>query len=180
MERPPMEIIVGIDVSKKTLDAFMSGRDKRFANTPAGFKQLIKWAQGAGLFVMEATGAHHVALADRLHIEGLHVSVVNPQRAAYYARALGLVSKTDRADARVLAVYAERNEVPLYQPESASVRRLKKLIRHRTRLAESQATIKRVLKEPGLDALEMRQLKEHAKFLQKQTERVERESYEVV
>ena len=175
-----MEIIVGIDVSKKTLDAFLAGRERRFANTPAGFAQLLKWAKGADLFVMEATGAHHVALADRLHAEGARVSVVNPQRASYYARALGLVSKTDRADARVLALYAQRNEVPLYTPESASMRQLKKLVRHRARLTESQATLKRILKEPGLDELEKRQLKEQAKFLKKQMERVERETYELV
>src|SRR5262249_21829438 len=136
--------------------------------------------KGANLFVMEATGAHHVALADRLHAEGAKVSVVNPQRASYYARALGLVSKTDRADAKVLAIYAGRNEVPTYNPESASIRRLKKLVRHRTRLAEGQATIKRLLKEVGLDALEQRQLKEQYKFLSKQVERVERETYEVI
>lgn len=175
-----MEIIVGIDVSKKTLDAFVSGREKCFANTPSGFGQLIKWAKEASLFVMEATGAHHVALADRLHSEGLRVSVVNPQRASYYARALGLVSKTDRADARVLAVYAERNEVPLYHPESASMRRLKKLVRHRARLTESQSVLKRILKEPCLDALEQRQLKEQAKFLKRQMESLERETNELI
>ena len=175
-----MEIIVGIDVSKKTLDAFMAGREKRFANTSGGFGQLLKWAKGAGLFVMEATGAHHIALADRLHEQGLRVSVVNPQRASYYARALGLVTKTDRADARVLALYAERNEVPLYRPDTGSMRRLKKLVRHRGRLTESQAMLKRILKEPGLDELEKRQLKEQAKFLKRQIERLERETYKLV
>jgi transposase len=180
MERPPMEIIVGIDVSKKTLDAFVQGRERRFANTPAGFGQLLKWAKDADLFVMEATGAHHVALADRLSDEGRKVSVVNPQRASHYAKALGLVSKTDRADARVLATYAERNEVPLYAPESPSAKRLKKLVRHRSRLTESKGCLKRILKEPGLDALEIRQIKEQSRFLQKQIERNEQEIYDLV
>ena len=175
-----MEIIVGIDVSKKTLDVFMSGREKQFANSAAGFRELIKWTRGASLFVMEATGAHHLMLADRLHEEGSRVSVVNPQRASYYARALGLVSKTDRADARVLALYAERNEVPTYQPESPAIRRLKKLVRHRTRLSESLATLKRLLKETGLDAFEICQLKEQTRFVQKQMDRLEREIYKVV
>ena len=175
-----MEIIVGIDVSKRTLDVFMSGREKRFANTQSGFSQLVKWTRGAGVFVMEATGSHHLAVADHLHSEGFRVSVVNPQRASYYARAMGLVNKTDRADARVLALYAERNEVPTYQPESRAARRLKKLVRHRMRLTAAQSEIKVLLKEPALDEFEKRQLRDQARFLTKQMERLEREIYKVV
>lgn len=175
-----MKIIVGIDISKALIEAFMSGKAECFANSKAGFAQLLKWSKGAELFVMEATGGYHVALADHLHESGCKVAVVNPRMASHYARALNLCHKTDRADAKVLAIYAERNEVPAYVPEPPEMRRLKQLVRHRERMVQQVCTVKRLLASPGLDAFETKQLKEQMKFVKAQLERAEREIFDVI
>lgn len=142
-----MESIVGTDVSKASIDTCHLGKDRKFSNCRKGHLELLAWAKGAGLFVMEATGSHHFALADLLAERGKAVSVVNPARAAHYARALGMKNKTDRADARVLAEYAARNDVPRYVPASPEARQLKKLVRHRERLVCSASGLRAQLKE---------------------------------
>lgn len=176
-----MKIIVGIDISKATIDAFMTGGKARsFANSRAGFGQLLKWSKGAELYVMEATGAYHFALADHLHGAGQKISVVNPRMASHYAKALGLCHKTDQVDARVLALYAERNDVPSYVPESAHLRRLKKLARHRERMVADSSGLKRLLKGPELDDFEASQLKARLKFIKAQITKLEQEIYRLI
>ena len=170
-----MSIIVGIDISKASFEAYMQGKARSFANSKTGFAQLLKWSRGAERYVMEATGAYHFALADHLHGAGHAVAVVNPRMASHYARAMGLCHKTDRADAKVLATYAERNHVPAYVPDSAAVRRVRKLSRHRERLVQGLCVLKRQLADPGLDAFESCQLKAQMKLLKHQLKAVERE-----
>lgn len=175
-----MKIIVGIDVSKATLDAFSSGKTRQFPNTPAGFKQLVQWAKTAQVFVMEATGGYHVALADFLHASGKEVSVVNPRWASHYARALGFCHKTDHLDAQVLALFAQRNELPSYVPPRQQERRLKRLARHRESLVGTASTVKQRLREPILDEFEIRQLKAQGALLAQQINQVEKELLTVV
>lgn len=168
-----MESIVGIDVSKASIDTCHLGKDRKFSNCRKGHLELLAWAKGAGLFVMEATGSHHFALADLLAERGKAVSVVNPARAAHYARALGMKNKTDRADARVLAEYAARNDVPRYVPASPEARQLKKLVRHRERLVCSASRLRVQLQDPGVDGFEAGQFKEQAALLKSQLQAVE-------
>lgn len=176
-----MSIIVGIDVSKASLDAWKSnGKARNFPNTRKGFVSLMHWAADAGLFVMEATGSYHVAAADALHESGRRVSVVNPARAAHYARAIGWKNKTDACDAQVLAKYAQSNEVPLYVPPSAEIRELRGLVRHRDRLVEQQASLKALLKDPSVEAFESEQIREHLAFLKSATRQVEAKTAELV
>jgi len=175
-----MKSIVGIDISKATFEAHMAGKARNFTNSKAGFAQLLKWSKGAELYVMEATGAYHVALADYLCEAGLSVAVVNPRMASHYARAMGMCHKTDRADAKVLATYAERNEVPAYVPEAPEVRRLRKLVRHRERIVTSQCVLQRQLAEPEIDRFEKRQLTEQAKLLKTQQAKLEQEIYSLI
>lgn len=176
-----MKSIVGIDISKATFDVFQTGgKERQFKNDPSGFKKLLAWAGEVDLFVMEATGDYHLALADFLFEQGRAVAVVNPHRSSYYARALGQTHKTDRADAKVLCLYAERNEVQMYVPAPPAQRRLKKLVRHRERLVGTATSLKRVLKEPALDAFEAKQCRAQVKFIEVQIKQVEREILTVI
>ena len=63
-------VVVGIDVSKATLDVFVlpSALTARFANEPAGLDALLLWLQPVAPFlvVMEATGSYHTAAATLL------------------------------------------------------------------------------------------------------------------
>ena len=75
---------------------------------------------------MEATGAHHEALASWLHAEGYRVCVLNPAQVAYYARSQLQRVKTDKVDAKLIAEYGERHqdELRTWQPEPPASRRL--------------------------------------------------------
>lgn len=99
--------LVGIDVSKATLDAYVVAGDeeKQVANSPAGHQDLVAWlkALGVGVAVLEASGGYERAVSEALRRAGLVVHIVDPKRVRHYARAAGQLAKTDRIDARIIA-----------------------------------------------------------------------------
>ena len=104
-------VYVGIDTSKAWLDVYLHpiGRAFRVSNNKQGLRQLGAELRGLGvaLIVIEATGKLH-RLAHRLLAKaGLPVAVINPYRSRKLADALGTLAKTDKIDARVLALYAQ-------------------------------------------------------------------------
>jgi transposase len=58
------------------------------------------------LIVLEATGGYEFSVASSLQARGLAVAVVNPRAARDFARAMGLLAKTDALDAKLLASFA--------------------------------------------------------------------------
>lgn len=148
-----MKSICGIDVSSQWIDVSLDGKpSKRFARSEAGFKKLVVYAKGSDLFVMEATGAYHESVARFLIGQGKSVAVVNPARAAHYARAIGMASKTDATDARMLAQYAQRNPVPAFVPKTTHQQEVTALVRARANLIEERARLRNQLKAPELHA----------------------------
>jgi len=61
---------------------------------------------GPRLVVMEATGGLEAALAAQIAVSGVAVAVVNPRQVRDFAKASGVLAKTDQIDARVLAQFA--------------------------------------------------------------------------
>ncbi len=106
------QLYVGIDVSKDTLDVAVrpTGQQWRVSNTEEGLGPLVERLQGLSpaLVVMEATGGYEVPVAAALGADGLPVAVVNPRQVRDFARATGKLAKTDKLDAQVLALFAER------------------------------------------------------------------------
>lgn len=148
-----MKSIYGIDVSGASLDVrHISGsRAKQFQNNPKGFAKLAAWARDAELFVMEATGSHHTALAEDLHGRGFAVSVANPARAKHYAQSMGIRNKTDQVDALILAQFGGANSLALYTPLPAWQRQLRAWVRARDNLVRHLASLKVQRQEPDLD-----------------------------
>lgn len=102
-----IEITIGIDVSKDHLDAHClpDGSGKRVANSPAGLKALLTWIGRTPVarVVYEATGAYHRLLETTLAGAGLPLAKVNPRQTRRFAEAAGVLAKTDRVDAAMLA-----------------------------------------------------------------------------
>ncbi len=99
---------VGIDVSLAQLDAVIlpTGEAISVDNTPAGILNLVGLPRESGdiaLVVMEATGGLERDCAVALVAAGWPVAVVNPRQVRDYARATGVLAKTDKIDAAVLA-----------------------------------------------------------------------------
>jgi len=103
---------IGIDVSKEKLDVFVLSEKKylQFDNTTFGIKKLIKKVQSCSnpFVVMESTGGYEKPVAQALAIATLPVAVVNPRQIRDFAKALGKLAKTDRIDAKVIALFAQK------------------------------------------------------------------------
>jgi len=101
---------IGIDVSKAELAvaAFRSGEQWTVACTEEGLDGLtekLKALNPAGI-VMEATGGEEIKVTGFLAEASLPVAIVNPRQVRDFARALGVLAKTDRIDAHVIARFA--------------------------------------------------------------------------
>jgi transposase len=104
--------VCGIDVGSQLLEVLLLGEalDLGFStgNDPQGFAKIIKFCREhrIELVVLEATGGYQRALAVALAEAQIAVAVVNPARIRHYALAEGLIAKTDKVDARVIALFA--------------------------------------------------------------------------
>lgn len=102
---------VGVDVAKATLDVAIGsdGEVIQVENSEAGIARLIDRLKQCTptLVVLEATGGYESLLAGALAGHGIPVAVVNPRQVRDFAKATGVLAKTDRLDARVLARFAE-------------------------------------------------------------------------
>lgn len=101
------EQVIGIDVGKEKLDVGLNDQKqvRDWANDEAGRAELADWVvkQGVSFVVVEASGGYEAALVSELIERGQEVALVNPTRVRAFARAEGILAKTDKIDARVIA-----------------------------------------------------------------------------
>lgn len=145
-------IVAGIDVSKKTLNIHLNGRDWTAANDTDGFRGTARILKegGAERVVMEATGRMHRALHQSLHSKGFAVCVVNPRQSRDFARAGGELAKTDRAGARILAAFgAAFPAMPPTAPAGATMDRLRDMLALRETLVDQRARLRTAFEEVG-------------------------------
>src|SRR6185369_14875884 len=131
---------IGIDVSKDLLEIavhqsnyhFQSGNDpKQF---PTLLSELISLRPAR--IVLEATGGLERPLLQALQTIGLPAVVINPRQVRDFAKALGLLAKTDRLDARVLAHFAASIQPPLSPVKTQQEMELDALMSRRNQLTE--------------------------------------------
>jgi transposase len=167
--------IVGIDVSKRWFDVHMHEENKswRVNNDPDGHATLIRQMQiiQAGLIVFEATGGYESRAVKALSEAGLAVAVVNPTRVRRFAEAVGILAKTDKIDAKVIAHFAHVVRPPvngrqtdLEEQLSACVERRRQLLvelkAEKNRLSTCPACVKE-----GIEA-HVVWIEEHIKILE--------------
>jgi transposase len=116
-----MRVNIGIDVSKDSLDLCIlinntkSGRKfKCFKNRKEEYSELEKWLSkylkskpNESLVTLESTGVYHEAIALFLHNFGFNIFISNPGKAKKFSQSIGLVHKTDKSDAYMLARYGD-------------------------------------------------------------------------
>lgn len=131
---------VGIDVSKDQLDVAVLGEKqaKSVSNTKDGIACLVKEMVDLqpALIVVEATGGYQRAVVEALFHAGLSVAVVNPARVRQFARASGLLAKTDKLDAFVLAMYGKTMQPRRYTGKTEAEKQLSALLVRRKQLEE--------------------------------------------
>jgi transposase len=133
-------LFAGIDVSKKSLDLCLLPEDRRqtFAHDKSGISQLLTELPAAGtcLIAVEATGAYHRNLVAELVNAGHRVAIVNPRQVRDFARGLGILAKTDRLDAHVIARFAQHVQPRVTPPVSPKTAELEQLVTRRRQLVE--------------------------------------------
>ena len=129
---------LGIDVAKAKLDCALRSPDgklrhKVVENSPTGFEMLKSWCEKQGAnelhVCMEATGIYWEAVAEFLAaFEQMTVSVVNPAQIKAFGASRMVRTKTDKADAKLIAEFcAERCPRP-WQPPSAAEQTLRAMV----------------------------------------------------
>jgi transposase len=131
--------VVGIDVSKRSLEVQIYGeaKSRKIGNDADGFAILIEQIKvlQPELIVFEATGGYERRAVKALSEAGFAAAVVNPTRVRRFAEGLGVLAKTDKIDAQVIAHFASvvrppvnRCQTPLEEQLAAFVERRRQLL----------------------------------------------------
>jgi len=141
-----MQSIIGIDISKDTLDAsrLADGGHLRVSNDKSGHNALLRWIgqTNTSLIVFEATGAYHRQLEARLAAADLPYAKVNPRQARRFAEVTGRLAKTDRVDALMLAKMGAVLELERQEPASEDISELRELLAARRALMKDKVAAK--------------------------------------
>lgn len=174
---------VGIDVSKGTLDSFVSttGQVEQFLNTHDGIHRLTNYlkTQNPALVVLEATGGFERLAAAELFAAGLPVVIVNPRQVRDFAKATGQLAKTDALDAQVIAEFARAVKPVIRELPDEHTRELADLLARRRQIIDMIVAEDSRLKQVVLKALK-KDIKAHIVWLKKRLKRTEDDLHEAI
>jgi transposase len=150
--------ILGVDVGKAdfhcALAVDVAVAAKSFPNSPIGFSQLRRWLRNRNVervhACLESTGGWSEELATYLHEHGHIVSVVNPLAVKAFGQSELSRTKTDKADAAMIARFCLAMRPEPWKPPSPLRRRLQQLARRRIALDEMRIQEKNRLQGPGV------------------------------
>lgn len=166
--------VVGIDVAKAELVIAWGpeGRLTTVPNAEGALPPLVAELTAAtpSLVVLEATGGYELLCVAALVAAQLPVVVVNPRQVRDFAKATGQLAKTDRIDARILALFGERVRPAIRPLPNASTQDLDELLTRRRQLLEMrQAERNRLALAVGRDRQRLkRSLKAHITYLERE------------
>ena len=169
------KVFVGVDVSKDSLDVAIGSQKNiiTFANDQKGADVLVKKLSRIGpeLTVFESTGGYELLATSSLAEAGLPVVIVNPRQVRNFAKATGILAKTDAIDARVIAHFAEAvkpNVRPLKDRETSE---LTALVTRRRQIIEM------IVAEGNRFKLASKRnkkdIKDHIRWLEKRLDKIE-------
>jgi transposase len=160
-------IYAGLDIAKLNLQLHLAGRFHDLPNTAAGHRRLLKLlAKVPGVHVVcEATGGYERDVVAALHQAALPVSILNPARVRYFARAQGQRAKTDPIDAALLSAYGHALQPKPTPARSPVQAQLTELVRRRKQLLEMLVAQRQQAERLTLPALR-RQAKRLVKHLE--------------
>lgn len=164
------ETVVGIDIAKMHLDVYLgaTGQLERYSNTATDRERLVAvlLEQRPSLIVLEATGGLERLLTAELTAAALPVVVVNPRQVRDFARATGLLAKTDALDAKLLVAFGIAVRPTLRPLPDAASLELTELLTRRRQLVDMLAAEKMRLHQATGKTLR-RDVKAHIAWLEK-------------
>lgn len=179
MEMPQQ--VIGLDVSKATLAVCQQVgthlQHLEVANTPAGFRQLVRCGGATSLYVLEATGPYYLALAYHLVAAGAQVAVLNPLVVKRFIQMHLGKGKSDRKDAQWLLRYGQQQVTPRWQPDEAVLVECRQLEQASELLIRQKTMVHNALEalqaQPIVSPVVLKQLRQTLKQLTKQVEQLE-------
>jgi len=166
---------MGIDISKKTLDVYVSGTNKikQYLNSEAGISALIMdYEVAPDLVVCEATGGYERLLMKKIIEYGWSISLVSPRQVRDFARAKGILAKNDSIDAKLLSEFGK-----IMSPAPAEYHvceHLSDLLRRREQLVDLIKKEKQHL-DKSIDQNIIQDIKEHILFMEQQKDKMDLE-----
>ncbi|MBB4070358.1 transposase [Salinibacter ruber] len=156
---------LGIDVGKANLELALRSKEDTVERTTVpndseGHSTLVDWLSKQGAspeetrVCMEASGDFEEAIAQHLYDNGYRVSVVNPRRIKGYASSQLQRTKTDAADASLIARFGQREDPRPWEPASAAESRLQELTRARQALQKEKTRTQNRLDEAEDEAVQ--------------------------
>jgi len=133
-------VYVGVDVAKHILDLAVtnSKETKQFNNDHKGITSAVSYIAGLKpvKVILEATGKYEIPFAAELQANRLPVVIVNPRQVRDFARATGVLAKTDRIDARILALFGLQVQPEIRLLPDQKAREMSSLLARRRQLIE--------------------------------------------
>ena len=175
--------VAGIDVGKNWLNAHLEpgGLARRFPNDKTGRRALRNWLRQHSLSraVFEPTGRDHRRLHQCRVADGLETVTVRLDGARRFAEAFGLLVKTDRVDAKVLARYGRLEGLESTAPLDPALAQLEDLVRVRRHFVDECASLGRQEQELESKAA-ARHVRQGRRALERRVKALDKEFHEVL
>ena len=162
------KVFIGIDISKDTLDmvAYPTGQIWQYKNRKGGIAKVVVKLKGLDLklIVMEATGGLEKPVSEALYKAGLAVAIVNPRRIRDFGRSMGILAKTDKLDAKVMAYFAAKIEPAPRAIQDEASQKLENLLTRRSQIVDITVAENNRRKQVR-DKIVLRHIQDHLDWL---------------
>jgi transposase len=169
---------VGVDVAKQSFDVccLPEGGQWSLPYDEKGLSQLLRELpeKGTCLIVVEATGGYQRRLVTELVGAGHHVAVVNPRQVRDFARGLGILAKTDRLDAHVIARFGQHVQPRILDKRPEKQAELEQLVVRRRQLVNLRTAEKNRLETITAKAVR-KSIQQMVHLLNKQIDQIEKD-----
>ena len=168
-------VYCGVDIAKWYLDAAIGKEKRRLANDGSGHREFIKWMKqidSKAHVVCEPSGGYERRFIRALVGARIKVSLVPANRVRAFARAAGILAKTDTIDARVLCAFGEAMQPQALTASKLAQEHLRELEsqrRHLSRLLVMEQNRGARLSDSSVRVLNRRLIKQ----IQKQIEKID-------
>jgi transposase len=171
------KVFIGVDISQDSLDmvAYPTGQIWQYKNSKGGITKAIAKLRGLELklIVMEATGGLEKPLCKALFQAGLPAAIVNPRRIRDFGRSMGILAKTDKLDAKVMAYFAAKIEPAPRPIQDEASQKLENLLTRRSQISDMIIAEKHRLKH-GSDRIVKKHIQDHVNWLESELNDLEK------
>jgi transposase len=171
---------IGVDVGKKSLHGYIRCIEGfvEVNNDEKGFAKLISiisknYKLAEVIIAFEPTGGYEQLFREFLKSNKIHFTIVHPNKVRSYAKAKGLLAKTDRVDSKLIADYALAFSLPVKEDyNTQSMQHLHALIQRREQLVKLKNQESNRLEAEYNESV-ITSIKEHIDHLSKQLSIIE-------